>query len=74
MIKPSKLREDIYNLLDRVVDTGEPLFVGRKGKVIKISIDEKSSKLANLKKRKLIVGDPDDIVHMDWSSEWKYTE
>jgi len=27
-------------------------------------------KLANLKKRDYIIGDSDDIVHMDWSSEW----
>ena len=27
-------------------------------------------KLRNLKKRDYIVGDSDDLVHMDWSSEW----
>jgi hypothetical protein len=27
-------------------------------------------KLSKLKKRDYIVGDSDDIVHMDWSSEW----
>jgi hypothetical protein len=27
-------------------------------------------KLSRLKKRDYIVGDSDDIVHMDWSSEW----
>ncbi len=26
--------------------------------------------LSKLKKRDYIVGDSDDIVHMDWSSEW----
>jgi hypothetical protein len=27
-------------------------------------------KLSKLKKRDYIVGDSDDIVHMDWSNEW----
>jgi hypothetical protein len=27
-------------------------------------------KLSKLKKRDYIVGGSDDIVHMDWSSEW----
>jgi hypothetical protein len=33
----------------------------------KQQLNEKSSKL---KKRDYIVGDPEDFVHMDWSSEW----
>ncbi len=28
-------------------------------------------KLANLKPRNYIVGDPEDLVHMDWSKEWR---
>jgi hypothetical protein len=27
-------------------------------------------KLSRLKKRDYIIGDSDDFVHMDWSSEW----
>ena len=30
----------------------------------------KKNKLQNLKKRGVLKGDPEDIVHMDWSSEW----
>jgi hypothetical protein len=26
--------------------------------------------LVNLKKRDCIVGDPEDFVHLDWTSEW----
>jgi hypothetical protein len=28
-------------------------------------------KLANLKPRNYIIGDPEDLVHIDWSKEWK---
>jgi hypothetical protein len=30
----------------------------------------KPDKLSRLKKRNNLVGDPEDIVHMDWLSEW----
>jgi hypothetical protein len=30
-----------------------------------------ASKLANLKKRAVFVGDPDDIFHIDWLKEWR---
>jgi hypothetical protein len=29
-----------------------------------------NDKPSKLKKRDYIVGDPEDIVHMDWSGEW----
>ena len=74
MIKPSKLREDIYNLLDQVIETGIPLEVKRKGKTLKIMLDKKASKLSNLKKRKIMTAKPDYYVHLDWSKEWKYKE
>ena len=51
MIKPSQFREDIYNLLDKVIKTGVTLEIKRKGKVLKVVIDKESSKLINLKKR-----------------------
>lgn len=74
MIKPSKLRADIYNLLDQVIETGVPIEIHRKGKVLKISLDKKRSKLANLKKHNSMVDDPMDYVHIDWSGEWEYRD
>jgi hypothetical protein len=69
-VTPSKLRENIYGILDQVLETGNPVEVIRKGKVLKIVPEAKPDKLSKLKKRKYIVGDSDDIVHMDWLSEW----
>lgn len=66
----SRLRENVYQLLDEVVATGRPLEVERKGKLLRIVPVETRSKLSRLKKHDLIVGDPEDLVHMDWSSEW----
>lgn len=66
----SRLRENVYKLLDEVVATGRPLEVERKGKLLRIIPVETRSKLGRLKKHDLIVGDPEDLVHIDWSSEW----
>jgi hypothetical protein len=69
-ITASKLRQDVYNILDQALKTGVPVEVERKGRILKIVPEQKPSKLANLKKRDCIVGDPESIVHMDWLHEW----
>ena len=38
--------------------------------VLRIVLEQQPSKLSRLKKRSAFVGDPDDIIGMDWSSEW----
>ena len=74
MIKPSQFREDIYNLLDQVIETGTPLEIKRKGKVLKVMLDKKASKLSNLKKRDVMSTKPDYYIHLDWSKKWRYNE
>ena len=71
-ITPSKLRADIYRLLDDVLETGMPLEVKRKGRILKIVPAEPVDRLEKLIERKdFILCDPDDLVHMDWSGEWR---
>lgn len=68
----SKLRQDIYRILDEVLETGVPVEIERKGRMLRIVAVEPRGRLANLKTNpNLIIGDPDDLVHIDWSSEWK---
>lgn len=69
-ITASKLRENVYKILDEAIETGKPVEVIRKGVVLKIVVERPPSKLARLKKRSLFVGDTDDIIHIDWSREW----
>ncbi|MFY9987456.1 MAG: hypothetical protein WAK31_22050 [Chthoniobacterales bacterium] len=71
VVKPSQLRADLYRLLDRVLKTGEPIEIDRGGKTLLLVPKEKKSKLDNLVKRNVIVGDPEDLVHMDWSKGWR---
>jgi prevent-host-death family protein len=69
-VTASKLRENVYGILDEVVETGAPVEIIRNGVVLRIVPDQPSSKLSLLKKRSCFVGDADDIIGMDWSHEW----
>jgi hypothetical protein len=71
VVKPSQLRANLYRLLDRVLRTGEPIEIDRAGKKLLIVSKEKISKLTNLVRRDVIVGDPEGLVHIDWSKEWR---
>lgn len=71
MITPSELRQNLYNLLDRVILTGEPIEIKRRNKVLKIIVESSKSKIDNLKKRDVLNCAPDEIVHNNWEKEWK---
>jgi hypothetical protein len=69
----SKLRENIYRILDQVLETGVPVEIERSGRILRIVVaDGKTSKLDRLEAHPdAVVGDPEDLVHLDWSNEWK---
>jgi antitoxin (DNA-binding transcriptional repressor) of toxin-antitoxin stability system len=70
-ITASALRQDIYRILDRILETGEAVEIERKGKVLRIVPPEPVRRLDRLTKHPdYIVGDPADFVHIDWSEEW----
>jgi hypothetical protein len=74
VITASKLREDVYRILDEVLESGVPVEIHRKGKKLKIirAEESESSWLDNLPERPWVVeGDPEDLVHIDWSKEWR---
>jgi prevent-host-death family protein len=71
-ISITKLRADLYKIVDQVIETGLPVEIERHGKKVQIIALDKKSKLVNLTPHPgTIIGDPDDLVHMDWSNEWK---
>jgi len=69
-ITASRLRENVYRILDEAISTGTPVEVVRKGTDLRIVPEERVPKLARLKKRSGFKGDPDEIAGMDWSSQW----
>lgn len=70
-VPASELRANIYRMLDRVIETGVPLEVRRKQGAVRIVPVEPPSRLARLPRRKIIRGDADSIVSIDWSKNWK---
>lgn len=72
ILTASKLREDIYRVLDHVLATGEAVEIERNGRRLRIVADDAPSKLARLVRRTdVVTGDSDDFVHLDWSDEWQ---
>ncbi len=65
---PTDLRAHLYEVLDHVAATGEPVEIDRGGVALRIVRAEPTRK----KRKKprtlpdLIVGDPDDLVHIEW--------
>jgi prevent-host-death family protein len=69
-VTATKLRQNLYNLLDEVLKTGRPIEIERKGKVLKIITEKPKSKLSNLEFHDVIIGKPEDIINIDWMKEW----
>jgi hypothetical protein len=69
-VTASKLRENVYRILDEAIATGTPVEVVRKGSILRIVPERRVSKLSRLKKRTGFEGDPDEIIGMDWLKEW----
>jgi len=67
----SALRRDIYRILDRVLESGEPVIIERNGRRVRISAEDVPSRLEALVRRpEVVVGNSDDFVHLDWFDEW----
>ena len=69
-ITPSKLRANLYRILDQVLASRQPVEIERKGKRLRI-VAERSGSLDLLKPHpEYLKVLPEEIVHMDWSGEW----
>ena len=71
MITATQLRQNIYKILDQVLEDKIPVEVERKGKILKIVPEETISKFDMLEEHDYIAdGDGEDLVHIDWSGFW----
>jgi len=67
----SKLRANIYRILDQVLDTGIPVEIERRGLRLRLVPASAPDKFANLVDRPGFLNcDPDEIVHIDWFDQW----
>lgn len=67
----SNLRENIFKILDEVLESGVPVEIKRRGRLLRIVPVEPRGKLDSLETRPYLNGDPQEIVHLDWSGEWR---
>ena len=63
------LRQQLFKIVDRVIQTGIPVEIERHGHRLKIVLDDPPRKLANLRPHKSIVGDADDLVDLE-TDQW----
>ena len=71
-VTASALRGDVYNILDKVLVSGDPVIIERNGRQLKIVPVEPTSVLHRLVEHPgYVIGDSDDFVEMDWSHEWR---
>ena len=71
-VSVTKFRENVYALVDEVLETGHPLTIERKGRKLLLVPEKPVSKFSRLSRRYCAIkGDPEDLVHIDWSNEWK---
>ena len=77
-ITASTLRQNVYRILDGIIATGEAVEIERRGRRLRILLADEEGpptprgNLDALTARPdALRGDPLDIVHIDWSSEWR---
>lgn len=70
-ISASALRQNIYRILDEVIQKGIPVDIVRKGETLRIIPAKAKNKLKNLRHRKLMRCKPETYIHLDWYHTWK---
>ena len=71
-ITASRLRANVYKVLDEVLDTGTPVEIERRGRRLRIVPAESRGRLDRLVRRPgYLKVDPESLVHLDWSDEWR---
>ncbi len=69
-ITTTELRQDIFRILDSVIELGRPVSVQRKGHIVQLVPTKKKSKLENLKAHQFSDEPLEAFDHIDWSNEW----
>jgi hypothetical protein len=71
-ITASKLRENVYRILDQVLESGAAVEVERRGRRLRIVPVEPTRRLGRLRSRpEYLKAEPEALVHLDWSREWR---
>jgi len=72
IMNATQLRQDVYRTLDRVLRTGEPIIIRRKGRRLRLASEGGKKSVRKLRAHPgCLRGQPEDIVGWDWSVSWK---
>jgi len=63
------LRQKLFEVADRVLDTGIPVAIERRGRTLLLAPQRASSKLSRLKRRKLIKGSAESLAEFK-AAKW----
>ncbi len=75
-ISPTKLRQNLYSILDAVLESGVPVEIKRRGRLLRIvpGEDPEADRLGRLRRiaprPDLMLVDPEELVGVDWSDLW----
>ena len=68
------LRQNIFQLADQVLETGEPLMIERNGRHLLLVAERPKLDIAKLPRRSLFKGDPDELVNIKTWDEAEWSE
>ena len=69
-ISLTTLRQQLFKVVDRIIKTGVPVEISRRGHRLRIVPVAKTSKLARLTPHKATVGNPEDLVELK-AGKWR---
>jgi len=67
-LTPSQLRENLYRILDQVIETGAPVEILRKGQIVRLVPDDPLARYQPMPG--LLLCEPEELLDLDWSGEW----
>lgn len=68
------LRQNIFQVADRVLETGEAVLIERNGRRLVLAPESNRGRLDRLPRRHAIVGDPEELVHIETWDEAAWQE
>ncbi len=66
------LRQQLFKIVDEIIQTGIPVEIERRGHRLKIILDDPPSKLAKLRPHNAILGDAEQLADLEtdrWQDE-----
>ncbi|HAP43372.1 MAG: hypothetical protein A2087_06135 [Spirochaetes bacterium GWD1_61_31] len=67
----TKLRQNLYSILDRVIEQGEVVEIERHGHLLRIVPEARASIWDRLEEHRVVNGDADDLVNQQWLEGWQ---